>query len=193
MEYCFIKRRSSSKAFTIIELLTVIAVVGILMGIAFGIYRGVNQRGQITRAEAETAALAQALEQYRTHYGDYPWIPGTTEEQRSERLYEALNGERGPTGMALNPKGRVFIEHERFRLADPGDPDASGNYLLDPWNNRYQYHYKRQTDDGAAWENPSFVLFSKGPSGNSKADDPPASGKPEYDHPENRDNIYANR
>lgn len=191
MDHCLIKSQRSRKAFTIIELLTVIAVVAILMAIAFGIYRSVNERGQMTRAEAEIAALAQALEQYRNHYGDYPWIPGTTEEQRSERLYEALNGERGPTGMRLNPKGRVFIERERFRLANPNEPDASGNYLMDPWNNRYQYYYKRQADDGAAWENASYVLFSKGPSGNS--DDPPADGRPQYDHPDNRDNIYANR
>ena|SRR5690625_2278259 len=191
MDYSKTRTRSiRTAAFTIIELLVVIAVIGILMGITFGITRGVNERGRISQAQTALAALSQALEAYKTHYGDYPQVTAVDAESRWQTLYDALNGRRGPTGDLLNPPGRVFIEHENFSLKDPNLPDSPGNYLLDPWSRPYEYHYK----DTGNWENPSYVLYSRGPSGESAGDnDLDPEGYPNYQHEANLDNIYANR
>ena len=59
--------------FTLIELLMVIAVILILAGITFGVSRGVQNAQARTKARAELATIAQAIEQFKSRYGDYPW------------------------------------------------------------------------------------------------------------------------
>ncbi len=65
------RRRS---AFTLIELLTVIAVLAILSTIAVGAIRGAKERSNIARARADLAALVAALEEFKRIYGDYPQL-----------------------------------------------------------------------------------------------------------------------
>src|SRR5258705_9895849 len=61
-----------ARGFTIVELLMVMAVMAILFSLSFTTVRGAKQRGAIGKARAELAALTQALEDYKRHYGDYP-------------------------------------------------------------------------------------------------------------------------
>ena len=68
--------RAARRGVTLIELLTVIVVIGILTSISLGIIRSSKQRAAIARAKSELAALAQALERYKSHYGDYPQTGG---------------------------------------------------------------------------------------------------------------------
>ena len=63
----------SYNGFTLIELLMVISVILILAGITFGISRGVQNAQARTKARAELATIAQAIEQFKSRYGDYPW------------------------------------------------------------------------------------------------------------------------
>ncbi|MET0261690.1 MAG: prepilin-type N-terminal cleavage/methylation domain-containing protein, partial [Rariglobus sp.] len=67
-----LNRQAGNRAFTLIELLTVIAIIAILAAITFGVVKGVNERAAIGQAKAELASLAQALEAYKLQYGDYP-------------------------------------------------------------------------------------------------------------------------
>jgi prepilin-type N-terminal cleavage/methylation domain-containing protein len=64
--------RDRDSAFTLIELLTVIAVIAILTTISIGAVRGARERANISRARTELAALATALEEFKRLYGDYP-------------------------------------------------------------------------------------------------------------------------
>jgi prepilin-type N-terminal cleavage/methylation domain-containing protein len=69
-------RHSPSKrpqGFTLIELLMVIAVILILTGITFGISRGVQNAQARAKTKAELATISQAIEQFKSRYGDYPW------------------------------------------------------------------------------------------------------------------------
>lgn len=182
------RRGKTGDGFTLIELLVVVIIIGILLGIALGVTRAVDEKRKISRAETEMATLSQSLEQYKSHYGDYPWISGTGSEARREGLYEALNGFRGPQTDTLNPQQRVFLQHDAFTLANEDDYDAAGNHLLDPWGQPYEYFYKVTTSSGA-WQKAGFVLFSKGPS--MEAKNPGSTGRPDYDDPLNLDNIYA--
>jgi prepilin-type N-terminal cleavage/methylation domain-containing protein len=196
MLYHFENTRARQNAFTLIELLMVLAVIGILLAITLGVARSVEQGRNTAAANTQMAALAQALEDYRAHYGDYPWLTNTSETIRRETLYKALIGLQGPRGDQLSPQERLFIEPDRFnRFNSEAEPDAVGavaDYLLDPWGKAYEYHYKTIATPGA-WQNPSYVLFSRGASGAAKANDPGPNGRPDYDHVDNRDNIYLNR
>ncbi|MFA6320372.1 MAG: type II secretion system protein [Candidatus Omnitrophota bacterium] len=61
------------KGFTIIELLIVIAVIGILVGIALPRFRGMQDEGNIAKAKAELKTLQTAIESYYSHNSNvYP-------------------------------------------------------------------------------------------------------------------------
>lgn len=132
--------------FTLVELLSVIAIVGVLSGITFAVTRTVSERGKITRAQAELAEIASALEEYRRYFGDYPRTlsaPGETavrddeinpnapgfvarSTDRAYNLFRALTGLRAPDGephrrrVSLNTSvvkyARPFIDYRKFTL-----------------------------------------------------------------------------
>lgn len=60
--------------FSLVELLTAIAVLAILFTIAIGTVRGAKEIGKIGQARAELAALVTALEEFKRLYGDYPQL-----------------------------------------------------------------------------------------------------------------------
>ena len=68
----------SKKAFTIIELLTVIAVLIILIGIAIPRIRGMSDQGNIARAKGELQTLQTAVESYYTYKSPRVYPPTTT-------------------------------------------------------------------------------------------------------------------
>lgn len=161
------------QAFTLLELLAVIALIAILAGIVIGVGRRASGAGKTARAKAELAALGAALEAYKFTFGDYP----RTDDE--VQLHRALLGRRGPASDATIT-GRVFIETARFTIA--------GDVLLDPWERPYVYTYKST----APWNNSSYVLYSIGSDG---SDSPAllAGGFPDVAPAANADNIYANR
>ena len=57
----------SRKGFTILELLIVIAVIGILIGIALPRFKGMQDEGNIARAKGELRMLQTAVESYAIH------------------------------------------------------------------------------------------------------------------------------
>jgi type II secretory pathway pseudopilin PulG len=175
-------------AFTVVELLSVMALIAAFCGFTLDLARGVNERAATARAKAELAVIAQAIESWRCQYGDYPSVGGSAE------LYECLTGRRGPQGDALDPPGRTWIDAGRFALQF-SDAAAPGNALLDPWGQPYNYVSFTRTIHGCVSD--GFVVFSNGPDGRAKPDDPPAAGsaagQPDLTAPDNADNLYSDR
>jgi prepilin-type N-terminal cleavage/methylation domain-containing protein len=65
-------RNPRGRGFTLLELLTVIAVVALLGTFSIGAVRGAKERANIARARANLVALVTALEEFKRLYGDYP-------------------------------------------------------------------------------------------------------------------------
>jgi type II secretion system protein G len=59
-------------SFTLIELLIVVAIIGILAAIAVPNFMNAQIRAKVARAEAELRTIANALEMYRTDHNTYP-------------------------------------------------------------------------------------------------------------------------
>jgi len=175
------------RAFTLVEVLTVIAILAILMSAAVGGGRWAFRRAYTVRAQAELSALAAALESYKRQHGDYPRTSGGG-GARGAQLLQSLVGMRGPSGAVLNPRGRVWIDLGLFTTREGLDPLVNPSAeLIDPWGNVYLYVYKEPL---GGWTNPGFVLYSAGPDGRHT----PAllaGGYPQRDLDENRDNLYA--
>jgi len=60
------------KGFTLIELLIVVAIIGIIAGIAIPRFLGVRTKAKVTRAFADMASIGTALEMYYTDKDEYP-------------------------------------------------------------------------------------------------------------------------
>ncbi|HQI77470.1 MAG TPA: prepilin-type N-terminal cleavage/methylation domain-containing protein, partial [Candidatus Latescibacteria bacterium] len=60
------------RAFTLVEMLTVIIIIGILAGLMLVAFGGARTRARIAVQKAELAELSMAMEAYRQKYGEYP-------------------------------------------------------------------------------------------------------------------------
>lgn len=65
-------RSHSPHAFTLIELLIVVAIIGILAAIAVPNFLNAQIRAGVTRVKADFRTIMTALETYRLDNNDYP-------------------------------------------------------------------------------------------------------------------------
>jgi prepilin-type N-terminal cleavage/methylation domain-containing protein len=127
-------RRTSAltRGFTLVELLTSIAVIAILSAFAIGAVRGAKERTNIARARGELAALVTALEEFKRIYGDYPQLgefgqaaatptavttgPGTQTAQA--KLFNCLTGVFGAKAFANSDRlnGPNLLDVGKFAL-----------------------------------------------------------------------------
>ena len=73
MIYWWNKKRcklGDQRGFTLIELMIVVAIIGILAAIAITLYANVQARARIAKAQADTRALASAVSIYAAHMGN---------------------------------------------------------------------------------------------------------------------------
>jgi|ERR1043166_4088029 type II secretory pathway pseudopilin PulG len=78
--------RKARRAFTIIELIVVIALIIMLAGLILSTVGYVQNKGARSRAEAEIAAMSAALENYKADNGAYP-----TDSTKTEMLDPAAS------------------------------------------------------------------------------------------------------
>lgn len=189
----------------------VVTVILILAGITFGISRGVQNAQARAKAQAELAIVSQALEQFKSANGDYPWAQGNPgdAENNGEQLLKALAGymefERDGNSVSFDPKDDIpsggpksFIDLTRVSMnksasaLPDGATDIPENFhFIDPWGNPYVYRYKSSPTD--SWERFGYVLFSMGPDGRPGVGIPATGILPEEneENDEAIDNIYA--
>lgn len=136
---------SPVKAFTLIELLIVVAIIGILAAIAVPNFLNAQIRAKVAATQSDLRALSTALEQYRIDNNMYPPTPDTSGNLRYARLAKLTSPVAYMSSVPLDPfrqgvdptQSALFQpEDSAYPLWDPEYADArrrSGqlNYLPD--------------------------------------------------------------
>src|SRR2546429_8430193 len=64
--------RWNARGFTLIELMIVVAIIGVLVSIAVPLYANVTARSRIAKAQADIRSLVTAVSMYQSHMSTYP-------------------------------------------------------------------------------------------------------------------------
>ena len=135
-------------AFTLVELLAVITIIGILAGLTLGAAGAVRRHGATSQAKAEITALQAACERYFADFGAYPTTnsmpdPGSSSDvDPTSANYKAGSGALFTALFGTNqynkaPASKRYFEPKPSMVSST---NAANPYLKDPWSGAYGFN-----------------------------------------------------
>ena len=173
------RKKNKKDAFTLVELLVVLMVIGVLAGIIFSGTTFLFGEQGIKQAKSEIEILELCLDQYRRDIGSYPI---TQDSQGNDlidsvpcgiRLLQALAGTHDEEGNLLGEdfSRKVYLPLDKLKV--DVDEGSEEKFLVDPWGEPYEYNFPRL--DG----HEGYLLLSKGPDGEFEPITEQSDGIPE--------------
>lgn len=178
-----------SRGFTIVELLTVVAVIVILSAITVGAMGWVQRKAAVEKTRAQMALLENGLERYYADVGSYPQ-PSAGRDYTGLVIYKVLfqdgvgpdgilntddDGEGG--GLDGRPDSRQgggrlkpYVSEldptiNSMKMVTPSGRGAKPEQMVDAWGTPFRYRTGRRA------MNPDFDLYSAGPDGRWSTED----------------------
>jgi prepilin-type N-terminal cleavage/methylation domain-containing protein len=174
-----IPSRKPSAAFTLVELLAVIAIIVILAGIVVGGLSHVRDKQAREKAKIQVSMLERAIDEYKLDMGAFPGtgvnfggLASSEDGDSSQVLYTALfydgyEFSESPNRDDWKKASSIYVTELDPRSSQAGwleivaaDSTPPANLKLkDPWGANYRYRV------GDAAQNPDFDLWSMGKDG----------------------------
>jgi prepilin-type N-terminal cleavage/methylation domain-containing protein len=183
----------ATRAFTLIELIVVIAIIIILAGLILSTVGYVQKKGARSRAEIEIAAMSAACESYKADNGAYPANSDTnTLDARTNLdpsaavysnaslfLYEQLAGVTSGSRSEI-PSGKTYFTFKPNMLLPAPPSNADITAIRDPFGNSYGYSTianptANPSPSPGVGYNPTFDLWSTAGIAASPTPAPPAT------------------
>ena len=126
---------TASRGFTLLELLVVVAIIGLLAGYVAPRYFGQVGRSEVNAAKAQMDAIEKALDQYRLDIGRYPsaelGLNALVQRPQNEAKW---NGPYLRKAVPADPWGKPYIykipgekgEYDLTSLGKDGQPGGTG-------------------------------------------------------------------
>ncbi len=130
-------------AFTLIELFVIMAVIAILMGLAFPAFQSVQNSARNAQAKNDLVQIVTAVNAFYTEYGKYPTAATTDVAAKvgaggtsSDLLFREL---RGLPTATMNPRQIVFMSPSdaKDQTNSRSGIKTSDGQLYDPWGAPY--------------------------------------------------------
>jgi prepilin-type N-terminal cleavage/methylation domain-containing protein len=128
-------------AFTLIELLAVITIIGILAGLTLGAAGAVRRHGANSTAKAEVAALQAACDRFYADNNTYPVNTNVSPSSSFAPTGYTAAGQAlftnllGSATLTAAPTGKRYFEPKPAMVNTTGN-----NYFIDPWGYAYGYN-----------------------------------------------------
>jgi prepilin-type N-terminal cleavage/methylation domain-containing protein len=180
-------------AFTIIELLIVIAIILVLAGLILATSGYVQTKGKRSRAEAEIAAISAALENYKADNGIYPRSTAsdnldaktssnpTSYQAACGEFYAQLIGDSDYNDITdSGSKSYMTFKPNMKGVPDKTKPASSSNktFAQDPFGSSYGYSTAYQYNSLNGY-NPTFDLWSTAGTGTGSTPTPSPASTPQ--------------
>jgi len=129
-------------AFTLIELLAVITIIGILAGLTLGAAGAVRRHGATSTAKAEVAALQAACDRFFADNNSYPNNSAVNPSSSFAPTGYTAAGQAlftnlvGSATLTAAPTTKRYLEPKPAMVYTNGTP----NYFVDPWGYAYGYN-----------------------------------------------------
>lgn len=154
-------RNFSKKAFTLVEVLIVVTVVGFLVGIMLVSLVETKRKAKITKAQIETRSILNAILLLESDTGLWPG------GQEAFKVNQTDDNEICPDGCAFG----LSDSQAGLTSTNGSYPNWKGPYIkeipTDPWGNEYFFDTDYDIDPGAGREW-VVVIGSYGPDGKEK-------------------------
>jgi prepilin-type N-terminal cleavage/methylation domain-containing protein len=161
--------KAREAAFTLVELLVVVTIIGLLVGLISVAVPKAIESGMKTKAKGELTAIVSAVKAYKQEYGRWPGANTTSDttfqDANSKYLLAALSGISNT--LVENPKSVRFLE----------GADTDGK-MKDPWGTQYLILVDTDDSNSMTYKNKTIgisvfaVSFGK----DQKQDATPGSG-----------------
>ena len=156
---CMKPSARKKSAFTLVEIMVVVAIIAILVGMVLGTAGYATRKSDHSKAVADMEKIKNGLEEYRLQYGRYP---DNTDTNDATALSTALW--KTPQADQIKP----------FLIMKGWNNPAIAYDVRDPWGNPYRYYYDVDGNPYYAKQNNSkfgYDLWSDGPDMVDMADD----------------------
>ena len=118
----------SKKGFTFIEMLVVVAIIGVLASIGVAVYSSANKKSRDGKRKADIEQIRSALEMYRAENGDYPTTAEGLSALESDYINEVPHDPKCPAGSCATGFSDYSYSSDGSTYTLSADLESNGVY-----------------------------------------------------------------